>query len=171
MKERTISFSSLEEKARWLDAAASLDANLKIVRDLAQRYAGAVNPNEHERLARGLHQFVRDGVRYVHDPGHEEFADSGVILRRGFDDCDGKARLFVALCRVVGLEARIRPVFRAHPNRFVHVQAEVRWPGSQSVKGAAADGWILAELILKGCELGQDPDTVALGPDGRRVLS
>lgn len=170
-RPRKIQFATLEEKARWLDANASLDADLSYVRQVAGRFARAFNPNDHEALARSLHRFVRDGIRYVPDPGEEEFADSETILKRGYDDCDGKSRLFVALCRAVGLEARIVPVFKPHPDRFVHVQAEVRWKGSQAVRGAEPGGWLLAELILKNCALGQAPDSLPRAADGTRVLT
>jgi len=170
-RPRKIQFRSLAEKAAWLDANASLDADLTYVRGVATRFARAFDPNDHEGLARSLHRFVRDGIRYVPDPGEEEFADSETILKRGFDDCDGKSRLFVALCRAVGLEARIVPVFKKHPYSFVHVQTEVRWPGSQNVKGAEPGGWLLGELILKNCALGESPDAVPRAPDGSRVLT
>jgi transglutaminase-like putative cysteine protease len=168
---RRVAFSTLEEKAQWLDSAASLDANLTAVRHLAGRFARAAGANQWGQLARDLHRFVRDSIRYVHDPGSEEFADSAVILARGYEDCDGKARLFVALCRSCGIDARIRPVFKKHPIDFVHVQCEVRWPGSALESSSTADGWMLAEIILHGCEIGQDPDTCPRGPGGKRLLA
>lgn len=177
---RKIRFATLGEKARWLDANASLDAAMVMVRDVAQRFAAA-HQGDAEALARGIHRWVRDHIRYVADtakvarwrpaPDGEEFADSETILARGFDDCDGKSRLFVALCRAAGIECRIRPVFRRHPLDFVHVQAECRWPGSASLTEAEPGGWLLAELILKDCALGQDPDAMPRGPDGKRVLA
>ncbi len=74
------------------------------------------------------------------------------MLERGADDCDGKSRLFVALVRAApigGVEARILPVFRHHkgiftPDDFVHVQAQVRWPGSEKKIHAGAGGWLRA---------------------------
>jgi hypothetical protein len=54
---------------------------------------------------------------------------------------------------------------------FVHVQAEVRWPGSVRDPRADNDGWILAELILRGVELGQDPMAAPRGPDGKFVCA
>lgn len=168
-RRRRLSFPDGRAKAQWIDAQASLDARKPAVRELATRYAHAKGPNNPEGLARDLHAFCRDAIRYVRDPSFEELADSTTILQRGFDDCDGKARLFVALCRAVSLDARIRPVFKGRD--FVHCQAEVRWPGSEKLPTQQGDGWILAELILAGCELGQDPETLPRGANGERVLS
>lgn len=178
--DRVIAFKTLEEKANWLDAAASLDTLRRGIQDVARRFTREKDP---ELRTRQIHRFVRDRIHYEHDyrvstgqPG-EEFADSETILRRGYDDCDGKARLFVALMRAAEIvaplqtEARIRAVFTKHPLAFVHVQAEVRFPGSLRVQNATPDGWVLAEMILKGCELGQNPDDVPRGPRGERILA
>lgn len=176
---RTIRFNGPAEKAAWLDAAASLDARLPIVRQIAGTIAAARSPNDLEGLAHDLHTFVRDRIHYVRDGVDEEFADAATVLARGWDDCDGKARTFVAMVRAVGapdgLRARIRPVFNAHPvdpkGEFVHVQAEVSWPGSTKSPLADGHGWLLSELILKDCPLGADPNDLPRGPDGRRVLT
>lgn len=175
---RVLRFKSLEEKARWLDAAASIDSTLRYVRELTRtmfnRWLG-----EPEAFATMLQQYVRDHVAYVHDyresvgePG-EEFADAETILKRGYDDCDGKSRAFVAMVRasgVPGLEARIRPVFKEHPHRFVHVQTELRYPGSDRYPEAEPGGWLLAEMILQGVGIGEDP-MKARKPDGTYQLA
>ncbi len=178
--DRVIRFQSLREKARWLDAAASLDALRRGVEDAARRFTSELDP---ETRVRNIQRFVRDSIRYVSDyrvsqrlPG-EEFADSESILRRGYDDCDGKSRLFAALVRAAemlkpsGAEVEIRPVFSRHPFDFVHVQTVVRWPGSIRYPYAMRDGWCLAEMILKGCEIGQDPDDCPRGLHGERVYA
>jgi len=129
-----------------------------------------------------LHRFCRDAIHYRTDKTHtwrnggqtkEEFADPDVILARGYDDCDGKSRTFVAIGRAMGLECRIVPVFRhlGQDRAFVHVQAECRWPGSEEFPLAEPDGWVLAELILRDCQLGQDPDSVPRDIHGKRILS
>ncbi len=178
--DRVIDFASLEQKARWLDAAASLDSLRRGVQDVAGRFIGIEDP---EARTRAIHRWVRDNIHYEQDyrvsqglPG-EEFADSETILRRGYDDCDGKSRLFVALLRAAEMlrplhvEARIRDVFTRHPLAFVHVQVEVRWPRSELSERAENGGWLLAEMILKGAEIGDDPDDVPRGPRGERVLA
>jgi hypothetical protein len=177
---RVIIFRTLEEKARWLDGAASLDALRKGLQGVASRFTSEPRP---EIRTRNIHRFVRDRIHYERDfqlsrnqPG-EEFADPPTVLRRGYGDCDDKARLFAALMRAaeivrpIGAQARIRAVFRKHPIDFVHVQAETRWPGSNRAARADDNGWILAELILRGCELGQNPDEMPRGPRGERILA
>lgn len=168
---RTIAFSTVEEKAQWLDANASLDSRLSSVRDFAASVARAHDPNDQEGVIRDLHSFVRDSIRYQRDPNREEqFADAATVLARGYDDCDGKARLFVALCRAGGLEARIRPVFDGHRD-FVHVQAEARWPGSERHPKQQGGGWLLCELIERWANIGDDPDAIPRDGGGRRVLA
>jgi len=171
---RVLRFPSLEAKAHWLDAAASMDTSLLYVRDFC-RHAWAGRAWTSAALAQAIQRFVRDRIHYVRDPGHEEFADAEVMLQRRYGDCDDKARLFVALCRLapVRIEARIRPVFRAHPfYDFVHVQAEARYPGSERDHRAAPGGWLLAEVIVAGVELGDDPlEKGARGPDGKLVYA
>lgn len=171
---RILSFSTLGEKAAWLDSAASLDTSLIYMRNFAKRFA---NIADTERRAREIQRWVRDNIHYVQDyriieklPG-EEFADSEAILRRGYDDCDGKSRLFVCLCRLCGIESRIRPVFSRHPLDFVHVQAEVRWPRSEILHYAEPGGWLLAELILKNCEIGMNPDDMPRDANGKRMIT
>jgi hypothetical protein len=177
---RVLVFPSLEEKAAWLDGAASVDALRGFVQNHAKRFLGLPDA---ESRTRAMQRWVRDHIAYQYDfrtsqgfPG-EEFADTTTTIERGFGDCDDKARAFVALVRAAEMQkpldvrARIRPVFAKVPDdRFVHVQAEVRWPRSTLHENALPDGWLLAELIVKGCEIGQDPDTVPRQADGERAI-
>lgn len=146
---RTVTFPDAMSKARWIDAMATLDARFPTVREFARRIAMAPihDPNDQEALARDFHGFVRDSIRYVRDPAGEELSDSEQILNQGYGDCDDKARLFVALCRSIGIKARIRPCFKGED--FVHVQAEV-------FVGRPAR-WVLAELIQRDVALGEKP--------------
>lgn len=150
-----VSWRTPQEKARWLDEAAQADARLPLTRKFAVQVARSIDPNRKDLLAEELHRFVRDSIHYVHDPSFEEFASSDVTLQRGIGDCDDKARLFVALARSVGLDARIRPVYDKAGN-FVHVQATVRWPGSQTYPNALPGGAVVAEFIVEGARLGDD---------------
>jgi transglutaminase-like putative cysteine protease len=127
----------------------TLDARLPAVRDFARRVAMSPlhDPNDQEALARDLHQFVRDCIKYIRDPAGEEFSDAQQVFQQGFGDCDDKVRLFVALCRSLGIEARVLPIFRG--SDFVHVQAEVRVGDPPR--------WMVAELIVKGIALGEHP--------------
>ena len=159
---RHVIFKGPVEKAKWLDAGASEDATEPELRRWAAHrflYDARSQLFGLDRIAHAVHRFVRDRIAYVHDwGGKEEFADSRTILARAYDDCDGKARLFVAIIRALGipeLQARIRPVFKGRD--FVHVQAEVKFPGSEHDPRSFDGGWLLAELIVEGVELGDDP--------------
>lgn len=177
-KGRVIGWPSLQEKAAWLDGASSLDSLRSGIQNVASHFGGNA-----EQRTRAIQRWVRDNVRYVFDyrtsvsSRGEEFADSETVLDRGYGDCDDKSRLFVALVRAAELRrplramAAIRPVFKKHPIEFVHVQAEVIWPGSQLVPNSFRGGWLLVELILKGCEIGQNPDDCPRGADGRRLIA
>ena len=178
---RVVGWRTLEEKAHWLDGAASLDALRRGIERVAARFC--LMPNGEART-RALQRWVRDNIRYIYDwrmsqgSRGEEFADAETTLERGYGDCDDKSRLFVALVRAaeqvrpMGVQARIRPVFRAHPLwEFVHVQAEVRWFGSQVHPSAMPGGWLLCELILAYCEIGQNPDELPRGPNGDRLIA
>lgn len=162
---RSVTFEGPEQKARWLDAAASEDAtDPKLRAWAAEKFLYFTHDERRElrtprELVEAILRFVRDRIAYVRDfGGREEFADTMTILRRGYDDCDGKARTFVAIVRALGhpeIQARIRPVF--HDRDFVHVQAEARFPGSADDRDAMQGGWLLVELIVEGVGLGQDP--------------
>lgn len=159
-----MTFKNAIDKANWLDAQASLDSLFPEVIELAHRFARAHRPGDYEGLVRDFQRFVRDSIRYVVDPDNgdddgEEFDDSRDILARGYDDCDGKGRLFCALCRSVGLPCRIRAFFQG--THFTHVQAEVAYPGVRYNPLVQSNGFLLVELILQGVELGEDPTKTA----------
>lgn len=147
-------FKDAWEKARYLDGCARLEALQSVVCGLIGRLGLLSLP--HPVRAVRWHQWVRDNIQYVRDPGlREELADCATILTRRppRDDCDGKCRVLVAGALAAGLDARIRPVFPA-PNDFRHVQADLRWPGSNQYPNADADGWVPAEVCLDGVPLG-----------------
>jgi len=179
-KGRVLVFGSLKEKAQWLDSAASLDALRSDIQDYTKRFQAFSEP---ESRTRAIQRFVRDNIKYQYDfrlsTGRrgEEFADSSTLLKRGYGDCDDKARIFVALVRAMemikplGVRSRIRPIFTKHPYEFVHVQAEVKWPRSNLHENSQGPkGWLLAELIVKDCEIGQNPDTVPRLSNGERAI-
>lgn len=170
IKPVLLSWESLNDKAMFLRRESVRDASLPAVRLVAARFARILDP-----LARAeaIHRFVRDSIRYVRDLGGEEFADCAVILARGFDDCDGKARLVVALTLAaerlcpVGLFARIVPVFPS-PDVFAHVAAAFRWTNS-ATHPRALDGWVRSETILADCPLGAGTEA-AKRDDAGRIL-
>jgi transglutaminase-like putative cysteine protease len=166
---RVITWANADEKAAWIDGMAFTDARLPLVRDLAVRMARARDINDRLGLMRDLQTFVRDAIGYIEDPSWEEISDSQTILERGYGDCDDKVRLFVALARAVGRDSRVRPV-HDQEGFFYHVQAEARWPGSEQIAGSQPGGWVLIELILRGCGIGQTPASMPQSTTGARVL-
>ena len=159
---RPITFDDWMAKAEYLDGSAWVDARiLPKVREVARRIArpyGAVSPEKMGLITRDIFRLVKDRVRYVSDPASEEFSDAQQTLEQGYGDCDDKVRCFVALCRSLKLESHVRPVMRA--GDFAHVQAVVRWPGSEREPKALQDGWLVAELILRDAKLGDDVQDV-----------
>lgn len=162
---RGIDFASPEEKARYLDGIARLEAHQ---REVVQR-ARLLFPGDNGIRAelrplvylQRAHAWVRDNIRYVRDSrGVEHLADSATILRRKYDDCDGKSRVFVALALAGNrffherfhCEAAILPIF-PDPYTFAHVQAACRFRGFHTGL-EQKDGWIVAELCLEGVPLG-----------------
>lgn len=98
---------------------------------------------------------ARDGIEYESDVkqfGHEDIAgvtrppvldDAIDAYTRGHDDCDAKARLFVALCLAAGFHARLWPLWKH--GVLQHVAAEVEY----------GHKWLHAETILARAQLGE----------------
>ena len=107
------------------------------------------------RFLRLAFAIAKDGIRYESDIkqfGHEDIAgvtrypepnDATDAYDRGADDCDAKARLFVALCLARGFEARLWPLWKQ--GELSHVAGEVCVNGK----------WIHAETILARAQLGE----------------
>ncbi len=146
------------------------DALEPYIVEFASKLAAPFAPDDYLAITREIFRWVRDGIRYQRDPGlHEEFATAAQVLRRGWDDCDGKVRLAVALLRALGIEADVNPKWKG--GYLTHVQLRVRFPGSHKVAGNVA-GWIVGELTIRGAELTQDPRAIAARPEtGKLPLS
>lgn len=147
------------------------DALDPIIVEFASRLARPFAPDDYLSIVREIFRWVRDGIRYQRDPGlHEDFASAMVVLQRGYDDCDGKIKLAVALMRALGIDADVVPVW-GNEGELSHVQLRVRFPGSDRVEGNV-DGWIYAEITIRGAELGQNPLAIASNPEtGKLPLS
>lgn len=126
-----------QEKWAFLRDAPSGDAHNPMLRRLAGHLWAASfdNPWKFATLAQTV---ARDWIKQVTDTvriGREDIAgltrmpqpdDAVDALVRGVDDCDAKARLFVALCRAVGLAANVVPWWtKTEPPDLAHVSAEV----------------------------------------------
>ena len=114
---------------------------------------------------------ARDGITYESDIkqfGHEDIAgitrapepdDAIDAYTRGYDDCDAKARLFVALCLAGGFKARLWPLWKH--GVLQHVAAEVEYERAG----------IHAETILARAQLGEMHTSVPKEPDGKWRMS
>src|ERR1700690_3893734 len=116
---RAIGFDGWEQKARFLDGAATRDARLPRVRDVARWVARphvAKDPNDVLSVVSDLFNLVKLHVHYVSDPMSEEVWDAQQVLESREGDCDDKVACFVALVRIVytpeRCDVRIRPVMR-----------------------------------------------------------
>lgn len=82
------------------------------------------------------------------------YASPMQVVDRGGDDCDEKARLFVALMLAAGFAAKMVPWWTSS-GEFAHVSAEFL---SYTRKGEPE--WLNAETILKRAQLGELADEV-----------
>lgn len=129
----------------------SKEPDLREMSDIIWKLSGK-NPLRFFKLALAV---ARDGISYESDIkqfGHEDIAgvtrypepdDALDAYQRGHDDCDAKARLFVALCLAQGFEARLWPLWKQ--GVLSHVAGEVLYNGK----------WIHAETILARARLGE----------------
>src|SRR6516164_4777650 len=90
-----------------LEPSAFIDSDARSVRAFADRLAGGTSPPTEK--ARLIYYGVRDELRY--DP-YRDFTDpetyrASACLAAGSGYCVGKAALFAAACRAVGIPARI----------------------------------------------------------------
>lgn len=153
------------DKWKFLERAPELDAQDPGVRDVARSLwrASLCQPLVFAHLA---HALARDGIRYVTDTkrtGGEDIAGftrrqthALEALERAADDCDAKARLFVALCRAAGLRARMVPKWEG--DKLRHVSAAVTIAGRE----------LAAETILARARLGDTADTIPTEKDTKR---
>lgn len=155
---RLARFSDDAAKARWLAAAARLDAADPRIVELAH----AIAPRELSRpeAAERLFAWVRDRIAYRPDRApdgerREVLADAWTVAARRWDDCDGKARLFVALALARGLPAEIVPVWRR--GEFAHVAARVD----------RGTGWESADPTMRRAWIGALPEDVPRDARGR----
>lgn len=140
-------FDSDHEKWDWLRSRPARDAEDRSVRELAALLwrASRHRPRSFAHLA---HAYARDVVSYQTDTarvGGEDLGHPAGVVRRGVDDCDGKARLFCALCIAVGLEARLVPLWLDEGRYLKHVYAEV----------SLDDKWTPVETILRRARVGE----------------
>lgn len=130
----------------------------RTLRDLIQNQLGVGGVRGDRLFAQLCQAIARDGVPYRSDikqTGGEDIAGFTrepehpfAVLRREGDDCDAKARLFVALAQAGGLRAEIVPLWVR--DRLQHVFARVQIGGA----------WLPVELTLARARLGDNPKDV-----------
>ena len=91
----------------YLSPAEFIDSDHQRVRDKAEAVAGSLTDRAEQ--ARVLYRLVRDDIRY--DP-YIDYTDpetyrASSVLEKGRGYCVGKASAYVALCRAVGIPARL----------------------------------------------------------------
>lgn len=165
-----LEFRDDAEKLRFLDQNAEAAARDPWIVQLASALIRPYRPDDYFNQARAIARYVRDAIRYQPDPNRrEQLAHPVVSLKRGYDDCDGKASAAVALMRAVGLDARIHPLWEG--DELKHTQVRVRWPGSDHALAPfkAPGGWVLGEVTIAGAELGEDPHLLPKNPETGRL--
>lgn len=147
-------------KWRFLAAAPYLDARTPQIRKLAANLWECAQ-RDPERFAHLAQCVARDNIKFVRDTarvGEEDIAgytrvpgrlDAVDALVRGADDCDAKARLFVALCLCAGVPARMEKM-ETGAGMLQHVYGSVR----------LGDVWCPVELTLQRARVGDDPYSV-----------
>jgi transglutaminase-like putative cysteine protease len=144
-------------KWQWLEAAPLQDKRSPILGRIAAslRVAALGDIERYAHLALAL---ARDGIRYQIDTervGREDLGHPLEALFRGVDDCDAKSRLFVALCLLAGIPAKMMPLWEN--GNLKHVYAAVMINGK----------WYPAETTLSRARLGDMPRSVPKEKDGK----
>jgi transglutaminase-like putative cysteine protease len=167
-------FRSDAEKWRYLERAPEFDKTERSVVELAASLweAAGRDPRAFAELA---HAYARDVVLYMTDTeqfGEEDIAPAGKlgdVIERKVDDCDAKARLFVALCRAVRLDAEMVPHWRG--DTLAHVSAKVKLPAGWASRVHFSGQWLPVELTLARARLGEVPRDVPKDVSGHWNLN
>ena len=158
------------EKWRYLADIVRSDAAHPAIHRRARALMVAAG-GDRETFVHLAQALCRDGIRFIRDTarvGSEDIAgytrqpkknDATEALERRIDDCDAKARAFVALCLAAGLAARMMPFWLQQPDgpMLKHVYASVKLGGQ----------WRPVELTLARARLGDFPTKVPKETNGR----
>lgn len=110
----------------------------QVIRDQACALVADLPPRQWMAQIHRLHEFVRDSIRYVHDPVDVELVQTPeTLLKSRQGDCDDKATLLAALLTCIG-----------HPSRFVAVGFNGEGFSHVLVETQVRDGWLPLETIL-----------------------
>lgn len=152
------------ERAKWefLRGAPARDAQTPELRSVATNLfkVASISPWKEWAYAQLAFAVANDLIVYLSDVtrvGREQidgFTDPQgstlASLERGTDDCDAKARLFVALCLAAGLRAEMVPLW--NQENLQHVYGRVFLQGPYD----GAPRWYTAETILARAKLGDE---------------
>jgi hypothetical protein len=157
-----------DETRKWefLKNAPVRDAATPEILEIAQPLwtVAKRSPWVHWAFAKLAMAVARDCIQYQLDSdrvGREQIdgltdpqGPADTPLRRGYDDCDAKARLFVALCLSLGIPAEMVP--RWKDGRLAHVYGRAMVTGPNEV----LPRWYYAETILSRARLGEVAENV-----------
>jgi len=161
-----IEFNDETRKWEFLRNAPARDAATPEISDLANylQLVALRSPWPMWAFAKLAMAVARDCIQYQLDSdrvGREQidgFTDpqgpADAPLRRGYDDCDAKARLFVALCLAKGIPAEMVP--RWKDGRLAHVYGRAMLLGPNET----VPRWYYAETILSRARLGEVAENV-----------
>lgn len=162
---------SEQRKWEFLRDAPARDALTPELRNVAQhlRAVAFVSPWKSWAFASLAFSVANDLIVYVSDVdrvGREQIdgltdpqGSTLSSLERGTDDCDAKARIFVALCLAVGISAEMQPLWRGE--RLQHVFGRVWVQGPYDT----APRWYNAETILARAKLGDERQAIPTETD------
>lgn len=167
----------MNDQAKWIylrdvPAEDARDERIRLIASLLWQ-ATRLCPDRQRVFAVLCHAFTGRGIRMVRDTarvGAEDIAgltrsptkdDAIDAIQRGADDCDAKARAFVALHLAVGQRARMQPVWKQKGESYelAHVYPEVFLDGR----------WQPAETTLARAVLGEPPLEVPKESNGLRL--
>lgn len=163
---RHIVFPTRADKVRYMRDAGIRDARDRTVLSWATQFSPLPRPARERAILR----FAQLAIRYERDPswydaggkrhGVEVLDSPGVVVQRGFADCDAKERFFRALCLACRVPAEIDPVLVGE-NGFPHVRSKV-WYTAAELRcwyaiDANASQWLVADPTIVNSTIGHLP--------------
>lgn len=157
-----------DDRTKWefLHSIPTRDATDAELRSLADRLMSVarLSPWRDWSFANLALALVRDCVQYQLDNervGREQidgytdpYTNPLLPYLRGVDDCDGKARLFVALCLAANIEAEMVPRWKDGHLAHVYAKCHLNGPNDPHKR------WWFAETILRRARLGDVAEAV-----------
>jgi hypothetical protein len=157
-----------EEQRKWkfLEQAPTNDAQTDEIRELCALIGAIARRSAHPEwcfcsLALAL---ARDCIAYQLDTdrvGREQIdgytdpqGPADLAFTRGVDDCDAKARFFVAICLAGGFQSEMVPRWKGEQLSHVYARVFCRGPSDQQKR------WWFAETILRRARLGDVAEQV-----------